>query len=59
MGDNKLYYTDTDLLILENKLPSNLIGPELEKWKLEGELIQGLCVINYIYKYVYVWIIKR
>jgi hypothetical protein len=31
MGDNKLYYTDTDLLILENKLPSNLIGPELEK----------------------------
>lgn len=28
---NKLYYTDTDSLILEKKLPSNLIGPELGK----------------------------
>jgi hypothetical protein len=31
MEGNKLYYTDTDSLILENKLPSNLIGPELGK----------------------------
>jgi len=48
---NKLYYTDTDSLILENKLPSNLIGPELGKWKLEGELIKGIFVRPKLYIY--------
>jgi hypothetical protein len=36
---NKLYYTDTDSLILVNKLPSNLFGPELGKWtKMEEKI---------------------
>lgn len=48
---NKLYYTDTDSLILENKLPSNIIGPELGKWKLEGELIKGIFVRSKLYMY--------
>jgi hypothetical protein len=51
MEGNKLYYTDTDSLILENKLPSNIIGPELGKWKLEGELIKGIFVRPKLYIY--------
>lgn len=51
MEGNKLYYTDTDSLILENKLPSNVIGPELGKWKLEGEFIKGIFVRSKLYMY--------
>ena len=51
MAGNKLYYTDTDSVILKNKLPSNVIGPELGKWKLEGELIKGIFVRPKLYMY--------
>ena len=33
--DNELLYTDTDSLFLEKPLPSELVGPELGKFKLE------------------------
>jgi hypothetical protein len=33
---NKLYYSDTDSLVLEKKLTENIVGNELGQWKLEA-----------------------
>ena len=48
---NKLYYSDTDSLILENKLTPNIIGKEIGKWKLEGEILKGIFVRSKLYMY--------
>ena len=42
MKGNELYYSDTESLVLKNKLPTKILGPELGKWKLEGDLIKGI-----------------
>ena len=51
MVNNKLFYSDTDSLVLENKLPTKIVGVELGKWKLEGELIKGIFVRPKFYIY--------
>jgi hypothetical protein len=51
LAANSLYYTDTDSLILEHKLPSNIIGTELGQWKLEAELTKGIFVRSKLYMY--------
>jgi hypothetical protein len=33
---SRLHYSDTDSLILENKLTDNIVGNELGQWKLEA-----------------------
>jgi len=48
---NNLYYSDTDSLILENKLSSEEIGNELGKWKLEAEILKGIFVRSKLYMY--------
>src|ERR1700727_3378030 len=48
---NNLYYSDTDSLILENKLSTKDIGKELGKWKLEGEILKGIFVRSKLYMY--------
>jgi hypothetical protein len=51
MAAKNLYYTDTDSLILEQKLPSDIIGTDLGKWKLEADLIKGIFVRSKLYMY--------
>ena len=46
---NKLYYSDTDSLVLENELTDKIVGIELGQWKLEAVIEKGyLLDLNYI-----------
>jgi DNA polymerase type B, organellar and viral len=51
MISNKLYYSDTDSLVLENKLSENIVGKELGQWKLEAIIKKGIFIRPKIYSY--------
>jgi hypothetical protein len=49
LNSNRLYYSDTDSLILEKKLSDKIVGNELGQWKLEAVIEKGyLLDLNYI-----------
>lgn len=41
---NECVYTDTDSVVLSNKLPSNKVGPEIGKMKLEYIIHEGIFI---------------
>jgi hypothetical protein len=49
---NRLYYSDTDSLILENELSSKIVGNELGQWKLEAVIEKGVFIRPKLYSYV-------
>lgn len=49
--DNKLYYSDTDSLVLQNPLPKEIIGKELGEWKLEAAIKKGIFIRPKLYAY--------
>ena len=51
MISNKLYYSDTDSLVLENKLTDNIVGNELGQWKLEAIIKKGIFIRPKLYSY--------
>lgn len=51
MNSNKLYYSDTDSLVLENKLSENIVGKELGQWKLEAIIKKGIFIRPKLYSY--------
>jgi hypothetical protein len=51
MISNKLYYSDTDSLVLENKLSENIVGKELGQWKLEAIIKKGIFIRPKLYSY--------
>lgn len=52
LDGNKCYYTDTDSVILDNELDSNLVGPELGQMKLEYRISKGLFLAPKVYSLV-------
>ena len=48
---NKLYYSDTDSLVLEKKLTENIVGKELGQWKLEAIIKKGIFIRPKLYSY--------
>jgi DNA polymerase family B len=50
-NSNKLYYSDTDSLVLEQKLSDNIVGKELGQWKLEAIIKKGIFLRPKLYGY--------
>ena len=46
---NNLYYSDTDSLVLDCKLPEDLVGPNLGQFKLEYQASEGVFISPKVY----------
>ena len=44
-----LYYSDTDSIVIDKKLPDNYIGPEIGSMKLENTLAEGVFISPKVY----------
>lgn len=51
MDNIKLYYSDTDSLILSGPLDESIVGNGLGQWKLEAEVEEGIFVRPKLYAY--------
>lgn len=49
--DNSLYYSDTDSLVLSNRLNNDIVGKELGQWKLEAIIEKGIFLRPKLYAY--------